>query len=109
MKIGKYSFDSKKQAVDKIKALGVSIDEDGNEYPSHKHTVVKLGYIVLKEGEYSQDGEVVSDPVLSKKFHVDVLWADNEGHPYGWAGKAEDIEGDGVHSFLGLNYNSFKI
>jgi hypothetical protein len=93
MKIGKYAFDSKEQAESKIKSLGTAQDENGNEYPTHKHTIVQL----------------------SDKWHVDALWldleADEEGkvdHPYGWKSYAVNIDGNGVHSFLGLDYNSYK-
>jgi hypothetical protein len=44
---------------------------------------------------------------LSSKWHIDALWADEEGHPYGWATKAVEVDGDG--SFFGLSYNSHKI
>ena len=49
MKIGKYQFDNKEQAQAKIDALGTATDEDGNEYPTHKHTIVHLGNIVLEQ------------------------------------------------------------
>ena len=52
MKIGKYEFDSREAAQTKIDALGTATDEDGNEYPTHKHTIVHLGNIVLEQGEY---------------------------------------------------------
>ena len=39
----KYEFDSQEQAEEKIAALPHETDEDGNEYPSHNHTIVKLG------------------------------------------------------------------
>tara|TARA_R110000782_G_scaffold94018_1_gene177657 strand:- start:296 stop:628 length:333 start_codon:yes stop_codon:yes gene_type:complete len=109
MKIGKYQFKNKAEATKKIKSLGTAKDEDGNEYPTHKHTIVNLGNIVLENGEYDLDGEETKAPVLSKFSHVDALWADDDGHPYGWASKAVEIEGNGVHSFLGLDYNSLKI
>jgi len=115
MKIGKYEWDSKEQAEAKIKALGTATDENGNEYPTHKHTIVHLGNIVLEQGQYDEEGNEVVAPVLSDKWHVDVLWkdleADEDGvidHPYGWKSYAVDIDGDGVHSFLGLSYNSYK-
>ena len=73
-KIGKYEFDSLEQAENKITALGVATDDDGNTYPTHKHCVVKLGNIVLEQGEYNEDGEETKAPVLSDKYHVDVLW-----------------------------------
>jgi hypothetical protein len=114
-KIGKYEFDSLEQAESKINALGVSTDEDGNTYPTHSHCIVKLGYIVLEQGEYNEEGEETKAPVLSDKYHLDVLWKgldpDEDGtydHPYGWKKYSVDIDSDGVHSFLGLNYQLYK-
>jgi len=43
------------------------------------------------------------------KWHIDALWADDEGHPYGWKSAAVDLSGNGVHSFFGLEYDSYKI
>jgi len=109
MKIGKYEFDSKEQAETKINALGVATDENGNEYPTHKHTIVHLGNIVEQQGQYDEDGNELVAPVLSSKYHVDVLWKGIDDHPYGWKSYAVDVSGNGVHSFLGLNYDSYKI
>ena len=52
IKVSKYEFDSEEQAIGKINALPSIKDEEGNDVPSHKHTVVKLGNIVLEQGEY---------------------------------------------------------
>jgi len=133
IKIAKYEFDSREQAETKIDALGTATDEDGNEYPTHKSTIVQLGNIVLEQGEYDEEGEEITAPVLSDKWHLDVLWKeeqittveeeavlDDEGmiltqevtsvdHPYGWKSYAVDIDGDGVHSFFGLSYDSLKL
>tara|TARA_B110000879_G_scaffold133456_1_gene174810 strand:- start:343 stop:696 length:354 start_codon:yes stop_codon:yes gene_type:complete len=114
-KIGKYSFDSREQAQTKIDALGVSTDEDENEYPTHKHTIVHLGNIVLEQAVIDEDGEIETEAVLSEDWHLDVLWSDLEAdedgtidHPYGWKSKSVNIDGDGVHAFFGLNYDSLK-
>ena len=116
MRISKYEFNSKEQAQEKIDALGTSTDEKGNEYPTHKSTIVQLGNIVLEQGEYDEEGEEITAPVLSDKWHIDALWvnleADEDGevdHPYGWKSYAVDIEGNGVHSFFGLSYDSLKL
>ena len=100
MQIGKYSFDSKEQVQAKIDTL--------NEEPN-KHTFVHLGNIVLEQGEYDSEGEETKAPVLSAKWHLDVLWADEEGHPYGWATRAVDLDNEGSHSFLGVSYVSNKM
>ena len=109
IKIAKYEFDSKEQAETKINALGVETDENGNEYPTHKHTIVHLGHIVEQQGQYDEDGNETVAPVLSSKYHVDVLWKGIDDHPYGWKSYAVDVNGNGVHSFLGLSYDSYKI
>ena len=98
MKIGKYEFNSKEQLDSKIEGLK----------ENHSHTIVKLGNIVLQQAEYDEEGEVITEAVLSDKFHVDVMWVGLKDHPYGWKSYAVDIDGDGVHSFLGLSYNAHK-
>jgi len=118
-KIGKYEFDSLEQAESKINALGTSTDEDGNTYPTHKHCVVKLGYIVLEQGEYNEEGEETKAPVLSDKYHVDVLWKGLEPinpdaevltyiEPNDWYYNRIDISDNGIHSFMGLDYQLYK-
>ena len=121
MKIGKYEFKDQKAAEAKIKALGVDTDEDGNEYPTHRHAIVKLGHIVLEQGEYDEEGNETKAPVLSDKYHLDVMWkledtVDEEGnvivaeHPYGWKSAAVgNIDGNGVHSFYGVDYQENKM
>ena len=115
MNIGKYQFDSKEQVQKKIDALGTATDEDGNEYPTHKHAIVHLGNIVLEQAVIDEDGAVETEAVLSGDWHVDVLWngleADEDktvDHPYGWKSYSVNIDGDGVHAFFGLNYDSLK-
>ena len=108
IRIGKFAFDTKEQAETKIQGLGVATGENGNEYPTHKHTIVKLGYIVLQQGTYDENGDELTAPVLSDKYHVDVLFKDIDSIPYGWATYKIDVNDNGVHSFLGLNYNNHK-
>jgi len=119
MKISKYEFDDEASALSKIAALPHATDEDGNDYPTHKHTIVKLGYIVLQQGVYDAEGNETQAPVLSDKYSVDVLWKDLEetdedgnvtiNHPYGWAGKALDLDDEGVHGFFGVSYQDNKM
>ena len=97
--VAKYEFNSKEQADSKIEALG----------EGHNHAIVKLGNIVLQQAELDEDGEVVTEAVLSSKFHVDVMWIGLDSHPYGWATYAVDLDSNGVHSFLGVDYIINKI
>ena len=106
MKIGKYEFDSKSAYETKLKALGTAKDEDGNDYPTHKHSLVALGNIVIIPGEYDEEGNETKAPILSNKYHVDVMWIGLEDHPDGWKKFAIDIEDNGVHMFAGIDYAS---
>ena len=119
MKIGTYEFKDKSVADSKIKGLGVATDEDGNEYPTHKHSIVKLGNIVLEQGEYDDEGNETKAPVLSEKYHLDVAWQledtyneDGElikaDHPYGWKSSNVDLDSNGVLSFYGVDYLTHK-
>ena len=105
MRIGKYEFKSKKQAKNKINKLG--LDEDGN--PTHPHTIVKLGYLTLVQGEYDEEGNEITPPVISDKYSVDVMWQGVQDNPYGWATYELDLEGEGVHGFFGRKYKDYKI
>ena len=70
IKVSKYEFDSEEQALGKINALPSVKDEDGKDVPSHKHTIVKLGKIVLEQGEYDDAGKETQAHVNSKKTNI---------------------------------------
>jgi hypothetical protein len=89
----KYEFKNEKEANSFIDNLGV--DEDGN--PSHPHSVVRLGNIVLTEGEYDSEGEVITEPVLSTNYHVDVLWQGDAVSS--WDSKMVWCKPVGIHVF----------
>ncbi len=117
LKIGKYAFKSKKQALNKIKGLGIEIDDNGNEVPTHGHGAVELGLEELSPNIYSEEtGELLQPAVYGTDYLVDVLWVDlkeeedgNVNHPYGWATYSVNVSEEGVHSFLGLKYQELKI
>ena len=89
----KYEFGSKGAATAKINALG--IDEEGN--PTHSHSIVRLGNLVLQEGTYDEDGNEVTPPVMSDTYHVDVLW---DGEPSeDWDNQLVWCPPMGVHVF----------
>lgn len=112
MTIGKYEFNNEEQAKEKIVDLGVDYDWQGNEYPKHNHTIIELGNIVLQKGEYEvKDGEtkMIKEPVLSDKYHIDVVWSDLKEHPWGWKTYSCDLDTEGVHSFYGISYLENKM
>lgn len=116
LNIGKYAFTSEEQAKSKIKALGVSTDEEGNEYPTHEHTIVELGLEQLSESIYSEEGELLHEAIYGTDYLVDALWYNLEkeedgsiNHPYGWATYSVNVSGEGIHGFLGLKYQDLKL
>ena len=127
----KYEFDSQELAETRIAALPHTEDEEGNEHPSHSHTVVKLGYLFTEHPTYDEEGNQLTEGVQSDMYSVDVLWKaseitveteaavlDEEGnvitpavteidYPYGWSSKEIEIEeGNGVHTFAGWSYSN---
>jgi hypothetical protein len=98
MRIGKYEFDSQEKADSKIKNLG----------SDHPHSVFRIGNIALEAAEYDEEGELIKEAVYSTKYSVDVLFVGLDDHPYGWKSYAVDVQGDGVHSFMGLKYQDYK-
>jgi hypothetical protein len=132
-KVAKYQFDSKEQYQAKIASLH-SEDDEGNKVPNFKFAKVELGHIVLEDATYDEDGEVETEAVMSEGWHVDMAWwlegittvkeeavLDEDGmvvtpevtsidHPYGWKTYKVDFEeGQGMHSFAGVDYQSNKI
>lgn len=100
----KYSFDSESEALDLIHDLGHYVEND-EVYPSHNHTVVKLGFLQIG------DSDEETPPIFSNKYSVDVLWKDleldenaNPIFPEGWV----EFELNGLskykHNFYGLTF-----
>ena len=107
LNIAKYAFNSREQFQDKFDALH-TVDEEGNSIPNFKFGVVQLGNIVLESAVIDQEGQEQVEAVLSERWHVDVVWFEQEDHPYGWKSYNEDLESEGVHGFAGLNYLDHK-
>ena len=117
----KYEFKDKEQYQTALGKLPTKKDVDGEEYPDYNHSIVELGNIVIEEGEYDDDFQETKAPVLSDKYHVDVLWKKSEitqttkdgvksiKYPTGWVSKEIDFDnGEGVHTFLGVSYQANK-
>ena len=105
--IGKYEFNSEEQAKEKIEALGMETEEGYK--PNNIDTIVELGFLVITPATYDDDGNMITPPVYSDKYHVDVLWQGVDSHPYGWATYSVNLNNEGVHSFFGVKYLDNKI
>jgi len=105
-KIGKYEFDSESQANSTIKNLGITIDEEGKEIPSHNHEIVILKNIELEKPELDEEGNVTKEAVYSLKYSVDVAWDGEEAE--GFKPFKIDIIDEGYHKFKGVSYQENK-
>ncbi len=70
----KYQFADEVALDAAIVALGV--DEEGNA--THSHAIMKIGHIVETPAVLDEDGEVVTEAVLSSTYAVDTIW---QGEP----------------------------
>jgi FlaG/FlaF family flagellin (archaellin) len=115
----KYEFESLEKAEQRIDALPSATDEEGNTYPAHSHSIVKLGYLVQVPATFDEEGNELTPAVLSDKYSVDVLWnadelpKDEEGnvdYPYGWVSKEVEYNEswsskNGAHTFFGWSFS----
>ena len=89
----KYEFTNEAAADTAIAAL--PHDDEGN--PTHGHSIVKLGYLVVTPATYDEDGEELTPAVLSDVYAVDVYWS---GEPLAsWEPYIVFPTPLGVHSF----------
>ena len=103
--VKKYEFENESIVDSLITNLGFETDDDGNEYPTHKNAIVKIGNFIVTDGEIDDDLNEITPPVLYDKFCVDVLWRDeNDSAIANWSAYEITIQDEGVHKFAGINY-----
>ena len=100
----KYEFTTEAEARAAIDALGTATDMEGNEVPTHRHTIATLGHIVTTAATYDDDGEEATPAVLAASYSVDVLWRD--GVSTDWNSHIVWPDPVGVHSFGNTEANA---
>jgi hypothetical protein len=71
MNIYKLKYTDKETAIADLIAKNV-IDVDGN-YQQGIHAVVEIGLIVLTDGTYDEEGNVIIEPIYADGYHYDVM------------------------------------
>lgn len=99
----KYEFTDEAAADALIDALPTA-EVDGETYPDYKHVIVKLGHITVTPGEYDEDGNETTAPVLADNYSIDVLWQGIDQQPEDWEAHEITLEDNGVHTFFGIDY-----
>ena len=100
----KYEFTTEAEARAAIDALGTATDMEGNEVPTHRHTIATLGHIVTTAATYDDDGEELTPAELAASYSVDVLWRD--GVSTDWNSHIVWPDPVGVHSFGNTEANA---
>jgi len=102
MYIYKLKFTDKQEAELTLLALGVYIEtEEGISYGEGIQAVVEIGLIVLENGTYDEQGNVINEPTYADGYHYDVMSMQNINF-----GSDEIFPLDCVHSFAGYPKNA---
>jgi hypothetical protein len=74
MKISKLNYTDKETAIADLLAKGVYVEtEDGLAYGQGIQAVVEIGKIVLENGTYDSDFNVITEPVYADGYAYDIM------------------------------------
>ena len=72
--IFKLSYTNKEAALADLTAKGIYVEtEDGLTYGEGVAAVVEIGLIILEQGTYDEDGNVITEPIYADGYHYDVM------------------------------------
>ena len=71
MNISKLKYTDKETAIADLISKNV-IDEEGN-YQQGIQAVVEIGEIILTDGTYDEEGNVIVEPIYADGYHYDVM------------------------------------
>ena len=79
MNIYKLTYENKDTALADLKAKGILVEVDGIDGQKHEaygngvQAVVEIGLIILEQGTYDEDGNVITEPIYAEGYHYDVM------------------------------------
>lgn len=74
IKIYKLKYTDKETAIADLKAKGVYVENDGElSYGEGIQAVVEIGLIVLTQGSYDEQGNVITEPIFADGYHYDIM------------------------------------
>ena len=108
--IKKYNFKDQAEADLFITNLGTEtfVDEETKEevtIATHSNTINKIGFSVVTEATFDEDGKELTPVVFNTDYAVDVIW--NDPIPDTWNEKEVLMNGE-ASSFAGWNYETRK-
>ena len=74
MNIYKLKYTDKETAIADLKAKDVYVENDGElSYGEGIQAVVEIGKIVLTQGSYDEQGNVITEPIFADGYHYDIM------------------------------------
>ena len=79
MNIFKLTYPNKEAAAADLKAKNILIEVDGIDGEKHEaygngvQAVVEIGLIILEQGTYDEEGNVITEPIYADGYHYDVM------------------------------------
>lgn len=107
MNIFKLKYENEQQGINDLISKGVFVeteDTDGNiqlVYGEGIQAVVNIGLIVLENGTYDEDFNVITAPIYADGYHFDVMSLDKIDF-----GTAEIFPKNCCHSFAGYSQDA---
>ena len=104
MNIYKLQYPNKETAIADLIAKRVYIEtEEGLSYGQGIQAVVEIGTIILTDGTYDEEGNIITEPIFAEGYHFDIMCEqeiafDNVIAPnnpkHQFAGYAQNAEGE---------------
>ena len=71
MQVYKLKYQNKETAIADLKAKGV-YNEDLS-FGQGIHAIVEIGLIVLTDGTYDEEGNIITEPIYAEGYHFDLM------------------------------------
>ena len=99
MNIFKLRYDNEHQGIDDLKLKGVYIEtEEGLSYGQGVQAIVNIGKIILTDGTFDEQGNLLTEPTYREGYHFDIM-AEKEID----FGESEIFTNNPKHTFAGFN------
>ena len=74
MNIFKLTYPNKEAAIEDLISKGIYINTDEElSYGNGVAAVVEIGLIILEQGTYDEEGNVITEPIYAEGYHYDVM------------------------------------
>ena len=98
MNIFKLRYDNEHQGIDDLKLKGVYIEtEEGLSYGQGVQAIVNIGKIILTDGTFDEQGNLLTEPTYIDGYHFDIMSEKEIDF-----GESEIFTNNPKHTFAGI-------